>query len=83
MVDFWKKSSMQMTWWILETSRRSWRKVIWDVKKVIEEKGLKVNIGKTKAFCVDKREMQILATKYLCAICGKGVKSIPSNAGNI
>ena len=44
-------------------------------KKALEEKGLKVNVGKTKAFVAGERVVTTVAAKDPCTICGKGVKS--------
>jgi len=45
---------------------------IW--KKCLKNKGLKVNISKTKAMkCHVDANMQVESSKYLCGICGKGV----------
>jgi len=42
-------------------------------KKVLSEKGMKVNVKKTKAFCTSKRFTRVYSYKFPCPVCGKGV----------
>ena len=41
-------------------------------KKTILEKGLKVNVKKTKAFCTGERTKAMKTFKFPCSACGKG-----------
>ena len=44
-------------------------------KTAMEEKGLRVNVGKTKAFCTGEKIRTKVCVKDPCPSCGKGVGS--------
>ena len=41
--------------------------------KNCDEKGLKVNVKKTKAFCTGKKTVAMKTSKFLSTICRRGV----------
>jgi len=42
-------------------------------KRAMKEKGMKVNVCKTKAFCSGAREVFSHSVKFPCSVCRKGV----------
>ena len=42
-------------------------------KKALQEKGMKINVNKTKAFYTRRNFVRIQMRKYTCSVCGKGV----------
>ena len=42
-------------------------------KKVLQEKGMKINVSKTKAFYTRRNFVRMQMQKYPCSVCGKGV----------
>jgi len=43
------------------------------MEKSNEEKGMKVSVCKTKAFCAGAQEIYSHSAKFPCSVCGKGV----------
>ena len=42
-------------------------------KKALQEKGMKINVNKTKAFYTGRNFVRMQMRKYPCSVCGKGV----------
>ena len=42
-------------------------------KKALQEKGMKINVNKTKAFYTRRKFVRMQMRKYPCSVCGKGV----------
>ena len=42
-------------------------------KKALQEKGMKINVNKTKAFYIRRNFVRMQMRKYPCSVCGKGV----------
>ena len=42
-------------------------------KKALQEKGMKINVNKTKAFYTRRNFVRMQMRKYPCSVCGKGV----------
>ena len=42
-------------------------------KKALQDKGMKINVGKTKAFYTRRNFVRMQIRKYPCSVCGKGM----------
>ena len=47
------------------------------------EKGLKVNMKKTKAFCTSEKTVSMETFKFPCSVCGGGMGSSPFYVSNV
>ena len=54
---------------LLGNSREEVEMIHARIKKAILEKGLKVNVKKTKAFCTRKRTVAMKTSKFPCSAC--------------
>ena len=56
--DYWEEVESRYTRW----------------KKALQEKGMKINVNKKKAFCTRRNFVRMQMRKYPCSVCGKGVR---------